>query len=364
MSVVEERQEGRRGRKAQPELIDCDVHNAPQSHEEIKRHLPLRWRPYYDRGSHLGNRGGIVMGARPHQHIFRRDSVPQEGFPGSDFALMREQLLDRFNVVKALLITLDTVNFPQHGEVGAALAAAVNEWNAADWLARDPRLFGTISIPIEDPVRAAAEIGRVADNERFVGVMVPMHTREAIGQPKYWPIFEAAAEHGLPIVMHITAIAGVFSSVGIPTYMVEHHTGYAQPYQAQMISLLHSGVFDRFPTLQIVLAEGGFSWLPSLMWRLDRTWASAREVEPNLTARPSDLIRAHFSFTTQPIDEPSEPQFLLQLLRHIEMDDRLMLASDYPHWDFDDPTRVLPESDIGRELRRKITYDNAAHRGT
>jgi predicted TIM-barrel fold metal-dependent hydrolase len=41
------------------------------------------------------------------------------------------------------------------------------------------------------------------------------------------------------------------------------------------------------------------------------------------------------------------------------MDDRLMFASDYPHWDFDSPDRVLPSSLIGPELHAKVFFQNA-----
>jgi predicted TIM-barrel fold metal-dependent hydrolase len=84
-----------------------------------------------------------------------------------------------------------------------------------------------------------------------------------------------------------------------------------------------------------------------------------RKEEPQLTQRPSEVIREHFAFTTQPMDEPEKPAYLLQLLEHLGMNDRIMFSSDYPHWDFDDPSRIMPASLIGKELRQQIMFDNA-----
>jgi predicted TIM-barrel fold metal-dependent hydrolase len=40
------------------------------------------------------------------------------------------------------------------------------------------------------------------------------------------------------------------------------------------------------------------------------------------------------------------------------MDDRILFATDYPHWDFDSPDRAIP-SVVPRELRAKIMAGNA-----
>ena len=40
------------------------------------------------------------------------------------------------------------------------------------------------------------------------------------------------------------------------------------------------------------------------------------------------------------------------------MVDHLLIASDYPHWDGDNPDVVLP-STLSAEVQRGIRYDNA-----
>ena len=64
------------------------------------------------------------------------------------------------------------------------------------------------------------------------------------------------------------------------------------------------------------------------MWRLDRAWEACATWPRTCTEPPSDVIRRHFRFTTQPLDEPEKPKFLGQILDQLDMDDRIMFASD------------------------------------
>ena len=63
-------------------------------------------------------------------------------------------------------------------------------------------------------------------------------------------------------------------------------------------------------------------------------------------------------FTTQPIEEPHQPDEFRLLLDDLGMDDRIMFSTDYPHWDFDAPDQAIPPS-LPADLRRKIMADNA-----
>jgi predicted TIM-barrel fold metal-dependent hydrolase len=107
-----------------------------------------------------------------------------------------------------------------------------------------------------------------------------------------------------------------------------------------------------------VLIEGGFAWLPPLMWRLDRSWRRLRDEVPHLHHAPSEYIRRHIWLTTQPIEEPPTPEMFGQLLEQLGMDDHLLFATDYPHWDFDAPDMALPAA-LPVALRRNIMAENA-----
>jgi predicted TIM-barrel fold metal-dependent hydrolase len=56
---------------------------------------------------------------------------------------------------------------------------------------------------------------------------------------------------------------------------------------------------------------------------------------------PSEYIREHIWFTTQPMEEPEQADHLRDTLTWIGWD-RIMFATDYPHWDYDDPRNAFP----------------------
>ena len=360
MTVTEEQAVRTSDRREAKAIIDCDVHNALRRRDDLKAYLAAKWHPYFDQGNRVGVFSGQYIGARPQSHPYRVDSTIGDRHGGSDFELMCEQLLDRHNVSHAILHPInDLLTFSAYGPAAAPTVAALNDWMVDEWISRDDRLYGAISVTVEDGLAAAAEITRMAVHPRFVKVLLPIVTREGLGHAKYWPIYEAAVDAGLPVAAHVGGFSGTQTAAGWTTYYVENHTAFSQHYQTHVVSLVHSGVFERFPSLQFVLEEGGLAWLAPLMWRLDHTWSRMRDVAPHLTEPPSDVIRRHFHFTTQPLDVPDKPKFLGQIFDQLDMDDRIMFASDWPHWDYDDPTRVVTVSQVGQERHDKIMAANA-----
>ena len=339
-------------------VIDCDIHNSLPSESALTRYLPARWREYHERFGQRGFSGTHYPLAN--LNAARTDSWPPSGQPpGSDLAFMREQLLDLWNVEHGVLLPLLGVGRQVNLEYGAARAHGINDWQIAEWIEPEPRLHGSIVVPFEDGELAAAEIDRLGEHPGFVQVVVEARTHEPLGRRKYWRLYEAATRHDLPVAIHFGALGGwPITGVGHPSFYIEYHTGQSTTYQELVTSLVCEGVFERLPTLKIVLIEGGFGWLAPLMWRLDRAWSKLKDEVPHLRRLPSEYIREHFWFSTQPIEEPTRPEDFLVLLDDLAMDDKILFATDYPHWDFDAPDQAIP-TQVPAELRRKILYENA-----
>jgi predicted TIM-barrel fold metal-dependent hydrolase len=94
------------------------------------------------------------------------------------------------------------------------------------------------------------------------------------------------------------------------------------------------------------------------MWRFDRAWAKLRTETPHVDRPPSEIIRESFWISTQPMEEPEPPDQFAVLLEQLAMPDRLMFATDYPHWDFDAPDRAIPIR-LDPALRNAIMRENA-----
>lgn len=359
-------------RRSQEPVIDCDIHNAPASDEALRDYLPASWRRRRETFEYLpafwrqvretlGDRS--YMGAeypRPTPRAARVDAWPPSGLPpAADLDFLREQLLDRWNVVYGVLTPLLGAGEQLNLEFGAALARAINDWQIAEWLEPEPRLRASIVVPFEDSELAAAEIERLGGDERFVQVLLLSRTSEPLGRRRYWKMYEAAVRHDLPVGIHFGGWSRwPITGAGFSSFYIEDTVSMAIAMQDQVASLVLEGVFERFPTLKIVLIECGFAWLAPLMWRLDRVWELLREELPHVRRPPSEYVREHLWTTTQPMEEPPRPEDFHALVEQLGMDDRLLFATDYPHWDFDAPDRAIPVR-LDPDLRRRIMFDNA-----
>jgi predicted TIM-barrel fold metal-dependent hydrolase len=45
---------------------------------------------------------------------------------------------------------------------------------------------------------------------------------------------------------------------------------------AHMASLIFGGVFEKYPTLKVVMQEGGVLWIAPYLWKLDQDWKGLR----------------------------------------------------------------------------------------
>ncbi len=343
-------------------LVDCDVHHALRSPKDLYPYLSQHCRTHLDT---YGSRRPTPFGAsapffKSAPALPRKATCPPAGgSPGSDLAFLQEQLLDRYDIEAGMLHLLSITGMDQRNqEFGAALCRAVNEWQYAEWTQKDQRLKAAIVVPGEDAAASVKEIEHWAGNSDFCQVSLVTHAIEPLGRRRYWPIYEAAAANGLPIGLHSSGQNGhAVTPAGWSSYYAEEHHEVAISQQALASSLVLEGVLARLPSLKVVIVEAGIAWVPSLCWRLDQHWARMKDEVPHLRRPPSSYIREQMWFTTQPMDEPENPAHLAAILSWIGWD-RILFATDYPHWDFDDPETAL-KVQLTDEQRRLVFRDNA-----
>jgi predicted TIM-barrel fold metal-dependent hydrolase len=341
----------------EPGAIDCDVHLAIPDGRALLPYFDEYWREHVlARGLERDN---YAISAYPPDapSNARPDWKPRTGAAGSDFALLQAQALDAFGTRHAICHVLHGGQITFSEDMAAAFCRALNDWVAAEWLDRDPRLRASIAVPIHSPELAAQEIERLSGDRRFVQVLLLVMADIPLGRRPNWPIYRAAERHDLPIGIHAgSAFRHAPTATGWPSYYLEDVVAQSQGFAAAVTSLVTEGVFLEFPRLKVVLMESGVTWLPSYLWRLNKTWRGVRAEVPWLDRPPSAYIRDHVRLTL-PLDAPPQAAQLERIIEQIGSDEMLLFATDYPHWHFDG-LDALPEG-LSPDLTRKILVDNA-----
>ena len=329
--------------------VDADVHvEAPQV-ATLEPYLSAHWRDYLrDNGFQRPAAVGLTYPPK---------SAVMEGAPAqTSLDEIQRQVLSRCRY--AVLNCYYGAESVRHPFLAGALASAVNDWIADEFLTKERRLVAGIVVTPQDTALAVEQIGRAAHERRFTHVFLPARGWEPYGNRRYWPIYEAALERDLAVTIHFGGYTGnPPTPVGqLETYF-EEYASATQIFGAHLMSLMAEGVFDRYPELRVGLIETGVTWLPAWLWRLDTQWKATRREIPWVRRLPSSYIRERVRLTAQPLDAPESREDLLQILEHLGSDDMLMYASDHPHRHASDPDALV--SVLGDAQREKLLRTNA-----
>ncbi|HLL90968.1 MAG TPA: amidohydrolase family protein [Tepidisphaeraceae bacterium] len=333
-------------------LIDCDVHPEAPASNPLDPFVPADFREAIRQG----------MGAAPGMGYANPFGVTRRDARCDDPVETARDHLDRNGVSYAVLQPPGMrASLTQSIDVGSALARAWNDWQINTWLAADRRYLGSVCVNLNDPDAAVREIRRAGAHGQMVQVLVSGESRDLYGHRRYFPIWQACQDMNLPLCLHPGAEGSLNSStpIGRPSTYFEWHTGIPLTFQAHLISLVLEGAFERFPGLRLVLCEGGIAWLVHTLWRMDKNFKALRAATPWLRRPPSEYVFDHVRLTTQPLEEPDDERQLLQVFDIVRAGRTVMFATDFPHWDFDDPATAFPKR-IDPQMKRRIFYDNAA----
>ena len=305
-------------------VIDADLHNSVTKADALFPYLAPVWVEYIQQSAFKGP----------------ADAFYPKGTPSvSDVEVLRQQALGE-DVEVGILNCVYAVDSIHNPDSAMATARAVNDWQVAEWLEKEPRLRASVVVPSQNPTMAAAEVRRAAKEKRFVQVLVPARTRVPLGNRLFRPLLEAAVEHDLVVGIHFGGAPGnPPTPVGWHATYVEEYAVMSHVAEGQIASLVQEGAFAELPKLRVAVIEAGWTWVPSLMRRIG-----------------ADVVRERVKLTLTPTHPPPRPGILAELVEEMGAE-MLMWSSDHPHVHAEDPREILKELPAG--AARKIASENA-----
>jgi predicted TIM-barrel fold metal-dependent hydrolase len=289
--------------------------------------------------------------------VVGRNAPPRSYAPPSEGVdALRRDLLDKQGVEVAQLVAGETVSHSMQGrnrDLAANLAAAFNDYVLDQWVT-DPRLrYAASIIPGAEDV-AVAEIRRLGRDSRVSSIWIPL-TATSLGTRHFDPIYRAALEYGLPIVIHPGS--GRWAHV-TPELALEGRASGPTAGWSALAGLITGGALQRHPNLRLVFMEFGFTWLEPMLRRLDAGWRANRSQLRDLAKAPSEYVREQVRFTTSPADDDRPAAELCALIEDSDLlPEVLVFSSNHPRagaaWPGDAFTSLKKDS------RRKLFAGNA-----
>ncbi|KAJ7018813.1 hypothetical protein C8F04DRAFT_1277129 [Mycena alexandri] len=254
------------------------------------------------------------------------------------------------------------------GDLAPAACRDCNDQLAAAVRANPGRFAGFAELPMEQPQEAAKELRRTCSGEMdgvaFVGALVDSHTEAGLyyDGPEFDVLWAEATRLDVPIYIHPTwpseqlyaASASPHLPANVMTTILAFGFGWHSDVALHVLRMYAAGVFDRFPTLKIVIGHMG-EMIPYMLQRIQRAssrWGrerSFREVWDN-----NLWLTTSGNWALDPL------ACILRNTKH----DRIMYSVDYPFAKSRDGLAWLEELEqsgmVSEEELEGIRWKNAA----
>jgi predicted TIM-barrel fold metal-dependent hydrolase len=324
--------------------------------------------------AYIGAGGLSLMGCMHHDDPLTLANDPESTYLGEHpFGSMdpaeRIKMLDAEGIDAVALYTTigllweSEVSDP---EISQAYTRAYNRW-ICEFTSHSPRLLAVAHISLTDVEAAAAELERtVKAGARGAMIGTFTHEKLSVADRKFDRFWATAQDLGVPVAIHPMieprwASDGRFGNPAAFedfSFVMGNLVAAGHGVRRQFASLFDHALFDRFPTLKIMVVESGGGWIGHYLDRMDALYERTPVGKgAKLKHKPSDYLRGgRFIMSADP-DERTVPD----LARRYGADN-FVWASDFPHFDhtpayiesLDGLLDLLPPGD-----REKVAGGNA-----
>ena len=258
----------------------------------------------------------------------------------------------------------------EDAELRRAVYQVYNDWLIEFDSASPERLLGVAQLPMDDPEAAREEMERLAKKGMRLFNVLAARADPPVYDPSWERFWASAEELGVPIAFHLAVDVrrgGQAPAPANPTVAGAARTTLAmQGFQLvePLAGLIFNGVLDRFPKVQIVMAEAGLAWVPHMIQSFDYYYRRLSEGRVAAGSEPAVLpeMKPSLYFPRQVWVTFQDDPYGMKMLDLLG-EDRVMWASDYPY-----PASTWPNSQsviesqmahLSPDVKRKILCDNA-----
>ena len=239
-------------------------------------------------------------------------------------------------------------------------ARGIND-RLGEFVSNTPDRFAAFAtLPTQDPENAPRELDRCVNEHGFKGAMLHGLTKGRFHDEKeFWPIFESAAKLDVPIYIHpgmphpqvIDLYYGTYKEKYPP--IMQAGWGFTVETATTAVRLVLSGVFEKYPNLNIILGHLG-EGLPFLLWRINMAFENMGRPDVP-TPRFRETFSKHFYITTSGNFSDPALQCTIQ-----EMGiDRVLFSVDWPYVPNIPGTKWMDNLMLNEEDKEKILSGNA-----
>ncbi len=277
----------------------------------------------------------------------------------ADLGPIRLNDMDKSEIDLQVISNITTVVPPRPGDESVRLAREANDQLAAAVAAHPDRFAGFASLPMAQPEAAADELERAVHSLGLKGAMIYGTTGgRFLDDLSFLPVLERAAALSVPIYLHPAEppapvreayYAGLDPAVGIT--LATSGWGWHSEVGIHALRMILAGLFDRLPTLQMIIGHMG-EMIPFMLARIDDMLTPmAKDL-----ARPvSEYFLNNFNITTSGFF--TDPPLLLAL--QVMGADRIIFSVDYPFSRNEQGREFLDHAAISPADKEKISHLNA-----
>ncbi|MEY4721845.1 MAG: hypothetical protein RIQ46_1570 [Pseudomonadota bacterium] len=269
--------------------------------------------------------------------------------------------MDETGIDKAILaLTSPGVQPMPDLDEARGIARRANDYLAERCAAHPDRFIGMTAVAPQDPEWSAAEIRRGANELGFKGVQINSHTQgHYLDEPQFDPIFRALCDVGQPLYIHPATLPDAMMGGMIEAGLDGAIFGFGVETAYHLLRLITSGIFDRYPDLQI-MAGHGCEALPYWLYRTD--YMHKAGVRSQRYERLKPLKHDLFHYMRHNVlgtcsGLPFSPA--IRLMIEVMGEDRVMYAMDYPYEYVADEVRMMDNLEITPEQKKKFFQTNA-----